>query len=508
MSLFAINTDNVFFLADNKMYSTGLVQMYEDAVYHVRSVPKPVISKVMEESRFEYISANTSSRIECNCAISNTGTFFSWGNNLCGQQGIVLLSLSDTEEETGDVPEADQSNEEGISESDEADWGGEEENGEYQDEEIRRYDGVTTFPPGSTHGEIFSCNPMRRGREHFCGETPASAVCSETAFFVVTDEGNVWCVGDDVRMHDLVRPDTPSHIFAKIPSEFFGGVAVASIAIGLEHMLAVCTEGFVWAWGSNSYCAAGVSKEIHFQSHPVKVHVMEWEHKRFSAVSAGDDFSVALDTDGILWEWGRIHALTRIDRRTGQTAISVMMSPSRVSWEEPDFISPIRKLSSGSTFTLVLDEAGRVWSFGMGDYGELGVERRQCARSLIPITEFANQHPLVSISSGQNNCGAVSCQGDVYTWGNNFYCDTRGKINSNLINGGLRNRRTCISTPMLVMVTHRFSQDTCTAFLMGLNSRLGAKSNMTNQIQAEIADMILQPTHQSVSWRDRASARF
>ena len=491
------------------MYSTGLVQMYEDAVYHVRSVPKPVISKVMEESRFKYISANTSSSIECNCAISDTGTFFSWGDNLCGQQGIMLLSLSDTEEETDDVSEAEKSNEEEISESDEADSEGEEENGEHQDEEIRRYDGVTTLPPGITHREIFSCNPVRRGREHFNGETPATAVCSETAFFVLTDEGNVWCVGDDLRMHDLMMPDTPSHIFAKIPSEFFGGIAVASIAIGLEHMLAVCAEGFVWAWGSNSYCAAGVDEEIHFQSHPVKVHAMEWEHKRFDAVSAGDDFSVALDTDGILWEWGRIHARTRINRRTGETAIYVEMSPSRVLSTESDFTSPIRKVSCGSTFTLVLDEAGRVWSFGMGDNGELGVERRQCAISPIPITDFANPQPLISISSGQNNCGAVSCQGDVYIWGNNFYCDTRGRINLNLINGGLRNRRTCISTPMLIMETHTYSQNTCTVFLMGLNSRLNANShmiNLINQIQAEIADMILQPTHQSVSWRDRANA--
>ena len=122
----------------------------------------------------------------------------------------------------------------------------------------------------------------------------------------------MWCVGDDARMKGLVMQDTPSHIFAKIPPQLFDGTAVASIAIGLEHMLAVCTAGFIWAWGSNQYCAAGMQEEVCNQPHPEKVCTEMWEHKTFSAVSAGDHHSVALDTNGILWEWGQIHALTRV----------------------------------------------------------------------------------------------------------------------------------------------------------------------------------------------------
>jgi hypothetical protein len=61
---------------------------------------------------------------------------------------------------------------------------------------------------------------------------------------------------------------------------------------------------------------------------------------------------------------------------------------------------------------------------------------------------------------------------------------------------------------MLVMVTHQHSESACTAFLMSLHSRLGVDSHVTKQLQAEIAEMILQPTQQSVSLHDRIGALY
>jgi len=513
MNLFAINFDNVVFLADNKMYSTGLLRMYEDGAYHVRSVPMLVTGRVLQETRFKHISANTSSGVECNCVISNKGNFYSWGNNTGGQQGSVVMSdfgEEGTEDGQGAHEDGSAEDEESVTEDDDGS-GSQEESDEQQesdDDDNRRYDGRTVCPPDLQHGDVFSCNPVCRGREHFGGETPATAVCSETAYFVLTDEGNVWCVGDDTRMKSLVMSDEASHIFAKIPSQLFGGNTVASIAIGFEHMLAVCKKGFVWGWGSNLYCATGAQEEIEHQQHPEKVCTMLWEHKCFSAVSAGSHHSVALDTDGILWEWGQIHALTRKNPRTGHCTISMNIDPSPVSSSEMNFTSPIQSVSCGSTFTLALDDVGRVWSFGIGNNGELGLGRQRVARRPVQVTAFTNQHPLISISSGEKNCGAVSCQGDVYIWGNNFYCDTKLKKNGDLIKRRGRNRFDGISTPMLVMVTHQHSESACTAFLMSLHSRLGVDSHVTKQLQSEIAEMILQPTHQSVSLHDRIGTLY
>jgi alpha-tubulin suppressor-like RCC1 family protein len=517
MNLFAINTDNVVFLAGQKMYSTGLVRMYEDGCDHVRSVPKLVIGKVIHETRFKHISANTATDVECNCAISVVGEFVSWGNNTCGQQGNMVMS--DFEEEgTEDGQEAGESqsqdafaeNEEGPSENEDSS-GGEEESSEKQqpdDEENRRYDGRTIWHPDKLHGAVYSCNPVCRGREHFGGEIPATAVCSEKAYFVLTDAGNVWCVGDDARMKSLVMSDRYSHFFAKIPSQFFNGTTVASIAIGLEHMLAVCTEGFVWAWGSNRYCAAGAHEEIQNQQYPEKVCTTMWNDKTFSAVSAGENHSVALDTDGILWEWGQRHALTCSKRVSGgsfHTSIFMHTEPSKVSSTQINFTSPIQNISCGPTFTLALDNAGRVWSFGVGDNGELGLGRHRLTELPMQITGFANQSALISISSGQSMCGAVSCQGDVYIWGRNFYCDTKGMKNMNLISKRQRYRIDGMSTPVLVMVTHTHSESASTAFLMALHRRLGVNSHSTKRMPEEIAYMILQPTYESVSLHDRTS---
>ena len=519
------------FLADGKMYSTGVLRMYKDGIHHARSVPKVVVGKAIQEALFTHISANIGTIHECNCAISDSGTFYSWGNNAGGQQGNMVLPVPadgastghDTEEDRlapeseqqQDASEDDNSSEseEEPSESQESDEDQQPDDDQQSDDDqqpdddgTRQYDGAILWLPDPHEGEIFSCDPVCRGREHFGGETPATAVCSDTAYFVLTDEGNVWCVGIDARIKDLLMPGQPSHIFAKIPSELFGTSAVASIAIGSTHMLAVCTAGFVWAWGSNSFCALGVEDDTEYHEHPRMVHCIQWDETRFSAVSAGSHASLALDTDGTLWEWGLMHALTRVHSRTGRMLTSMHVEPSQVLSLDANFTSPIVAIRSGSSFTLALDDAGRVWSFGMGECGELGLGRQTVSHTPIQIVGFANQHPITSISSGDSNCGAISSQGDVYIWGNNFYSDTRGRRNTDLGPGQRRRNPEIISTPMLVMVFHKHSQNVCTAFLMSLHRRLGASSQAGSQLKPELVDMILQPTHQGVSAYDRSRA--
>jgi len=96
-------------------------------------------------------------------------------------------------------------------------------------------------------GEIYSSNPVRRGREHFHGETPALGASSARSFFVVTESGNLWCVGDDKLARNLVHPDNPCQTFARVPRELFGGIDIVSLSIGHAHILAVCADGGVWA---------------------------------------------------------------------------------------------------------------------------------------------------------------------------------------------------------------------------------------------------------------------
>jgi len=68
----------------------------------------------------------------------------------------------------------------------------------------------------------------------------------------------------------------------------------------------------------------------------------------------------------------------------------------------------------------------QVWSCGLGLYGELGLGRQTTARHPVRITDFdVGNDPLVAISCGADNCGAVSQNGRVYVWGAKYLPNDR-----------------------------------------------------------------------------------
>jgi alpha-tubulin suppressor-like RCC1 family protein len=69
---------------------------------------------------------------------------------------------------------------------------------------------------------------------------------------------------------------------------------------GQTHVLAIKTNGTLWAWGNNSYGTLGDGTTLN-RSSPVQIgSLTTWE-----SISASDSESYAIKTDGTLWTWGR-----------------------------------------------------------------------------------------------------------------------------------------------------------------------------------------------------------
>jgi alpha-tubulin suppressor-like RCC1 family protein len=73
-------------------------------------------------------------------------------------------------------------------------------------------------------------------------------------------------------------------------------------------------------------------------------------------------------------------------------------------------------VACGIDFTLALDDAGRIYSWGNNTFGQLGIPSLKSVNSPKQIEYLANEE-IVDISCGDNFAGAISKSGKVYTWG-------------------------------------------------------------------------------------------
>jgi len=79
-----------------------------------------------------------------------------------------------------------------------------------------------------------------------------------------------------------------------------GGNDWRSVAGGLNHTIALKTDGTLWTWGRNSYGQLGINSVIH-RSTPVTTLL---GGNNWKSIFSGNFHCLATKTDGTLWNWG------------------------------------------------------------------------------------------------------------------------------------------------------------------------------------------------------------
>ena len=98
----------------------------------------------------------------------------------------------------------------------------------------------------------------------------------------------------DAASKDTVLKDTTSKdAAAKL------NASIKSIAVGATHVLALCSQGNVYAWGSNQYGQLGHQRN-RYDSQPTLLEMPE----KITALAAGTHFSLALTESGNVYAWG------------------------------------------------------------------------------------------------------------------------------------------------------------------------------------------------------------
>ena len=200
------------------------------------------------------------------------------------------------------------------------------------------------------------------------------------------------------------------------------GVRFAQVSTGRYHTLAVGSDGHVYAWGSQASGTLGNGKDTGTAATPVRITDNDAvKGKTFTAVSAGDAYSMALASDGTVYTWGS----NGKGRLGNGSAEDYSTEPTRAKTGDAE----ITAISAGRTYAMALSKDGTVYTWGDNQRGQLGngSSDNDSHPSPAKVTSLSG---ITAISAGFTTSTALDSQGHAWSWGEN----SRGQLGDGTIN--------------------------------------------------------------------------
>ncbi|EGG21173.1 regulator of chromosome condensation domain-containing protein [Cavenderia fasciculata] len=205
---------------------------------------------------------------------------------------------------------------------------------------------------------------------------------------------------------------------------------VVDMSAGWAYSAAVTKSGKVFTWGFNEKGQLGLGDRW-FHGLPQQVKFFTNVH--IVSVSCGRQHIGVISDQGDLFTWG-----LGVFGQLGHGKLKSCLHPKKVlAFSEADQLNQkVRQVACGANFTMALTVDGRLWSFGHGEYGQLGAteenqyrdwnrggngngnEREAHLQYAVPQQVEA----LASVKVKQVTCGhlhtiVVTEDNDVYSWG-------------------------------------------------------------------------------------------
>jgi alpha-tubulin suppressor-like RCC1 family protein len=222
-------------------------------------------------------------------------------------------------------------------------------------------------------------------------------------------DGTVWTWGGNTG-GELGAGTTATAAYPR-PVQVTGLTGVTQISAGGNFVLALRSDGTVWAWGANDYGELGDGTTFD-SSVPVQVTGLS----RVTAIAAGADDSMAVATKGYVnmlsavYEWG--------DNEQGQIGDGTYRErpvPVQVNGIGAQHVSGI---AAGLNFSLVVGTDGSVWDWGVNQIGQLG--DGGTANAIVPVEAQGAGSGITQVAAGDYHVLALRSDGTVEAWGDNF----------------------------------------------------------------------------------------
>lgn len=188
-----------------------------------------------------------------------------------------------------------------------------------------------------------------------------------------------------------------------------GDIAFPDVVTFESTTVALKADGTVWTWGYGADYGLGYN-ETSNQTVPVKVPNLDNVIK----IAAGSNHILALKRDGSVWAWG-----TNTYGQLGRGSNTLAETPIQVKDESGyGYLTDIKHIACGNKVSMAIDNSGNLYTWGLNNYGQLGINNRVNQTLPVKNTYLTN---VRKITSGNKTGYALTDDGKVYGFGYNGY---------------------------------------------------------------------------------------
>ncbi|XP_026702159.1 X-linked retinitis pigmentosa GTPase regulator [Athene cunicularia] len=229
------------------------------------------------------------------------------------------------------------------------------------------------------------------------------AVCGRNHTLVYTEKGNVYAAGGNSE-GQLGLGDTEERTTFHLIRFFTNQHKIKQLAAGSYTSAAVTEDGQLFVWGDNSEGQIGLADET-YVSVPCEVDV----GKPVSSVSCGYYHSALITGDGELYTFG--------EPENGKLGLlPEQLKNNRVPQPVLGIMEKVNKVACGGEHTVVLTETD-VYTFGLGQYGQLGHGTFIFETSVPKSVKHLRRHKICNITCGENHTAVIAENGLMFTFG-------------------------------------------------------------------------------------------
>ncbi|XP_041853876.1 probable E3 ubiquitin-protein ligase HERC4 [Melanotaenia boesemani] len=241
-----------------------------------------------------------------------------------------------------------------------------------------------------------------RGKQKFVKykEKIAAVNCGDDVVTLLSERGSVLCV-------DITHsPYIPRLV------ETLSNIPVSQVACGSQHSVALTKDGQVYTWGQNCRGQLGLGTTNSGSSSPQPIQSLS--AIPLVRIAAGGEQSFALSVSGGVFGWGRNDCgqLGLGDTEDRHTPVSVHSLNLKQTCD----------ISCGKDHTAILTKHGAVFTFGSGQYGQLGHNSLQNELRPRLVAELGAK--VTKIACGRHHTLVLTDFNKIYSFG----CQEQGQL--------------------------------------------------------------------------------
>jgi len=269
------------------------------------------------------------------------------------------------------------------------------------------------------------CDKLKGGIAH-------SASFGRNHFVASTDAGIIFSQGEGSQgQHGHGHSDDLEQPFPlKVASQ------IEEVRAGSNHCVALTRGGNVYAWGTGYFGQHGGNAR-----RPQMVpRMLSFQKCKISSIAVGDDFSLALATDGRIWAWGsndcgqlglgdtrarfkpQVVGSTFTDIGDGQ---ALKENPLLISKANNAVESSWVSIAAGHSHAVACNAAGELFAWGFNMQGQLGQGESRKYLKVPTIVDFSNSGAsddpedtsIAQVAAAGYFSAALSANGKVFTFG-------------------------------------------------------------------------------------------